>query len=83
MSRRQPVTLPAPLRARAVNVPADEEAPTTASTDDTAPPPADEAIKRLTLDLPRALHAQLKIRAASEGVTMASLVRAWIGEKVG
>ena len=37
-----------------------------------------ESSKRLTLDIPHGLHRRLKLRAASQGVTMVELVREWI-----
>ena len=50
-----------------------------------APPPsspeAEErpvAIKRLTIDVPEDLHRRLKVKAATEGVRMADLLRSWI-----
>jgi predicted HicB family RNase H-like nuclease len=47
-----------------------------------APAPAPSAVvKRLTIDVSEDLHRQLKIKAASEGVRMADLVREWISEK--
>ena len=47
-----------------------------------APAPAPAAVvKRLTIDVSEDLHRQLKIKAASEGVRMADLVREWISEK--
>lgn len=46
------------------------------------PAPAPSAVvKRLTIDVSEDLHRQLKIKAASEGVRMADLVREWISEK--
>ena len=38
------------------------------------------AIKRLPIDVPADLHRTLKMKAASEGVKMADLVREWIRE---
>ena len=35
-------------------------------------------IKRLTIDVPEDLHRRLKVKAATEGVKMADLVRSWI-----
>jgi len=35
-------------------------------------------IKRLTIDIPEDLHRRFKVKAASEGVKMADLVRSWI-----
>lgn len=35
-------------------------------------------MKRLTIDIPEDLHRTLKVKAATEGVKMADLVRAWI-----
>jgi predicted HicB family RNase H-like nuclease len=36
------------------------------------------AMKRLTIDVSEELHRKLKVKAASEGVKMADLVRTWI-----
>ena len=36
--------------------------------------------KRLTIDIPVELHRKLKVKAASDGVRMADLVRSWIEE---
>ena len=35
-------------------------------------------VKRLTIDVSEELHRRLKVKAASEGVKMADLVRPWI-----
>lgn len=40
--------------------------------------PESEPMKRLTIDVPEALHRQLKITAASQNIAMADLVREWI-----
>jgi predicted HicB family RNase H-like nuclease len=37
--------------------------------------------KRLTIDISEDLHRALKVKAATEGVKMADLVRAWITER--
>ncbi len=37
-------------------------------------------MKRLTIDIPEDLHRTLKVKAATEGVKMADLVRSWITE---
>jgi predicted HicB family RNase H-like nuclease len=37
-------------------------------------------MKRLTIDVPEDLHRQLKVKAATDGVKMADLVRGWIEE---
>ena len=37
-------------------------------------------IKRLTLDLPEALHKNIKLRAVNEGTTMACLLRSILEE---
>ena len=54
--------------------------PTTVS----ATPVPDETppviMKRLTIDVSEDLHRRLKVKAASEGVKMADLVRLWIEE---
>ena len=42
--------------------------------------PAPGSIKRLTIDISEDLHRALKVKAASEGVRMADLVRNWIEE---
>jgi predicted HicB family RNase H-like nuclease len=39
------------------------------------------ATKRLTIDVSEDLHRALKVKAATEGVKMADLVRAWITER--
>lgn len=49
-------------------------ATSTAIAEDT--PPA--IMKRLTIDIPMELHRTLKIKAATEGMKMADLVRRWI-----
>ena len=54
------------------------DAATTASEEEGAPAPV---MKRLTIDIPEDLHRTLKVKAASEGVKMADLVRAWIMER--
>ena len=51
---------------------------TTAPEEEGAPAPI---MKRLTIDIPEDLHRTLKVKAASEGVKMADLVRAWITER--
>jgi len=38
-------------------------------------------IKRLTIDISEELHRRLKVKAATEGVRMADLVRVWISER--
>ena len=38
-------------------------------------------MKRLTIDIPEDLHRILKVKAATEGVKMADLVRAWITDR--
>lgn len=53
-------------------------ATTTAPEEEGAPAPI---MKRLTIDIPEDLHRTLKVKAASEGVKMADLVRAWITER--
>ena len=40
--------------------------------------PDSEPMRRLTIDVPEALHRQLKITAASQNMAMADLVREWI-----
>lgn len=40
--------------------------------------PDSDPMKRLTIDMPEALHRQLKITAASQNIAMADLVREWI-----
>lgn len=50
----------------------------TAPEEEGAPAPI---MKRLTIDIPEDLHRTLKVKAASEGVKMADLVRAWITER--
>jgi predicted HicB family RNase H-like nuclease len=48
--------------------------------DDEQKPVEDVSLKRLTIDIPENLHRKLKVKAATEGVRMADLVRAWITE---
>jgi hypothetical protein len=47
-----------------------------------APAPSPDSVpiptKRLTIDVSEDLHRRLKIKAASDGVKMADLVRRWI-----
>jgi predicted HicB family RNase H-like nuclease len=55
-------------------------------TESTQPAPEVEegvpvALKRLTIDIPEDLHRRLKVKAATEGVRMADLVRSWISER--
>ncbi len=38
-------------------------------------------MKRLTIDIPEDLHRALKVKAATDGVKMADLVRSWITER--
>ncbi len=38
-------------------------------------------MKRLTIDIPEELHRALKVKAATDGVKMADLVRSWITER--
>lgn len=40
-----------------------------------AAPPAQEKIKRLTLDIPESLHRRIKGRAVMEGTTMVEMLR--------
>lgn len=54
--------------------------------DATAPEPSEEGArtvvtKRLTIDVSEDLHRALKVKAATEGVRMADLVREWITER--
>lgn len=42
------------------------------------PPGNEVAMKRLTIDVSEELHRKLKVKAATEGVKMADLVRHWI-----
>jgi hypothetical protein len=37
-------------------------------------------MKRLTIDIPEDLHHTFKVKATTEGVKMADLVRSWIKE---
>jgi hypothetical protein len=53
--------------------------PSTATPEEEGPPVV--VIKRLTIDVPEDLHRLLKVKAATEGVKMADLVRAWIAER--
>lgn len=55
--------------------PSTSGAPTAASSTP-APPPPREPTRRLTLDIPERLHRDMKIRAATTGVTMLDEVRA-------
>ena len=72
-----PKKQPFSLKARAINKPAEkdmlENVPALAEGE--VGQVREEPIKRLTIDLPQSLHARLKVKAAEEGVTMASLVR--------
>jgi len=54
--------------------------PATATPEEEEGPPT-VVIKRLTIDVPEDLHRLLKVKAATEGVKMADLVRAWITER--
>lgn len=47
-----------------------------------APPPA-PPIKRLTLDLPAALHRAIKMRAVEEGTTILALLQALLEQEYG
>lgn len=40
-----------------------------------APPPPQEKIKRLTLDIPESLHRRIKGKAVMEGTTMVEMLR--------
>jgi predicted DNA binding CopG/RHH family protein len=42
-----------------------------------------EKVKRLTLDIPEALHRAIKGKAASEGVAMVDMLRELLEEKYG
>jgi predicted DNA binding CopG/RHH family protein len=42
-----------------------------------------EKVKRLTLDIPEALHRAIKGKAASEGVAMVDMLRELLKEKYG
>lgn len=55
---------------------ADPQPDTPATPASPTPPPPREATRRLTLDIPERLHRQMKIRAATTGVTMLDEVRA-------
>ncbi len=48
------------------------------SSSKTADRDSPEVTKRLTIDVSEDLHRRLKIKAASDGVKMADLVRHWI-----
>lgn len=41
---------------------------------------AEQKMKRLTLDLPEGLHRAIKLRAVSEGVTIADMLRKLLEE---
>jgi hypothetical protein len=49
---------------------------------DRTPQPA-EPIKRLTLDVPAALHQRVKIQCASEGVFIADVIRDFLEKRFG
>lgn len=51
------------------------QSPSSDTSPDTEAP---AVIKRLTIDVPEELHRQLKVKAATDGVRMADLVRQWI-----
>jgi predicted DNA binding CopG/RHH family protein len=42
-----------------------------------------EKMKRLTIDLPESLHKSIKLKATTEGVTMAELLRQLLEEHYG
>jgi hypothetical protein len=42
----------------------------------------EEEVKRVTVDLPIALHQKLKIKCVVEKVRIADMVRGWIEEKL-
>jgi hypothetical protein len=42
----------------------------------------EEEVKRVTVDLPIALHQKLKIKCVLENVRIADMVRSWIEEKL-
>ncbi len=46
-------------------------------------PAPKEKVKRLTLDIPEALHRAIKGKAASEGVAMVDMLRELLEEKYG
>ncbi len=54
-----------------------QPSPSVAQVDTQAPK---AVMKRLTIDVPENLHRRLKVKAASDGVKMADLVRHWIEE---
>jgi predicted HicB family RNase H-like nuclease len=53
--------------------------PAMAAPDEEGVPPI--IMKRLTIDIPEELHRALKVKAATDGLKMADLVRSWITER--
>lgn len=45
--------------------------------------PADDRTKRLTIDVSKTLHRALKIKAVTDGVTMAEIVRQLLAQQFG
>ncbi len=49
---------------------------------DLRPKPDKGEVVRITLDLPKAMHRQLKIHVAGEGITIADYLRDLLAEKL-
>ena len=49
----------------------------------TAPSPKPVVMKRLTIDVPATLHAQIKMQCARDGVKMADVIREMLNKRFG
>jgi hypothetical protein len=47
------------------------------------PPPAPVKLKRLTLDLPEALHRAIKLRAVHDGISIVEMLRGLLEREYG